>query len=180
MRAWPVSTYRSYCYEAIFWPVLQIVVQILCVIHVFVTYDRRDKSVTFIPPRASVMSLTEIARRLRRLIGQNYEAPASNFPVMAIARYLELHRDTIYAAAGGQPVSRYVQILLGRFLRRVELGEVKAQRINGRWEIVAVENPRPHLMLRVDLGLGGAGPRLSAEANQPSPSMPDFKKLLVS
>ena len=112
-------------------------------------------------------------------MGQNHNAAALNFPVMAIARYLELHRDTIYAAAGGEPVSRYVQILLGRFLLRAELGEVKAEKINGRWEIAAVENPVPRLLLRVNLDLGGAGPRLSAEVRQPSPSMPDFKKLLL-
>ena len=112
-------------------------------------------------------------------MGENHDSAALNLPVMAIARYLGIHRTTIYAAAGGEPVSRLVQMLLTRFLRRVELGEVQAEKINGRWKIVVVEHPAPRLLLRVDLGLGHAGPRLSAEARQPSPSMPNFKLLLV-
>ena len=126
------------------------------------------------------MSLAEIAIRLQRLMGQNHDAAGLKFPIVAIARFLGIHRDSLYSAgANCEPVSRHMQMLLSRFLRRVELGELQAERINGRWEIVAVENPAPRLMLRVDLGLGGAGPRLSAEANQPSPSMPHFKKLLL-
>ena len=134
---------------------------------------------TFIPPRASVKSISQIAFRLQHLVRQNRDTAALNFPVLAIARYLGIHRDTLYAAAGGEPVSRLVQMLLTRFLRRVDLGEIKAEKIGGRWKIVAVESPTPRLMLRVDLGLGAAGPRLSAESHQPTPTMPSFSKLLL-
>lgn len=130
------------------------------------------------------MSLFVIAQKLRKLQRRNRAGSDSahlNLPVVAIARYLGLERSTIYAAGNGAPVTRLVQMQLSRFLRRVERGELEARRRpTGEYEIVEVENPKPPpLNLRVELNLGGAGPRLSGEARQPSPTMPRFSKLLL-
>ena len=126
------------------------------------------------------MPLSVIAQKLRHLMGKNRcDSAALKLPVAAIARYLGLHRDTLYAAASGDPMGPMVQMLLSRFLRRVELGELKTERVRGQWEIVAVANPAPPLMLRVDLNLGGGGPKLTGQVPKPSPVMPSFSKLLL-
>lgn len=131
--------------------------------------------------RPSVMSLPQIAYKLQYLMRQNRSDSASlNLPVVAIARYLGLERTTIYAAANGESVSRLVQMQLSRFLRRAERGELEARRRpTGEYEIVEVENPKPPpLTLRVELNLGGIGPRLDRRVPQQTPAtMLDFKKL---
>ena len=130
------------------------------------------------PPRADVPPLSVIAQKLQHMQRLNRrDAASGSFPFVAIARYLGLHRDTVYAAASGEAIGPMVQMLLSRFLRRIELGELRAERVKGQWEVVVVENPKLPLMLRVDFGLGGSGPKLMGRTPQPSPIMPSFSKL---
>ncbi|MGC2456463.1 MAG: hypothetical protein WA435_00510 [Gallionellaceae bacterium] len=104
---------------------------------------------------------------------------ADYVPFAAIARHLEIHRDTIYEAAKGRAVNRRSQILLSQFLIRLEAGELEARQtsIHGRYEIFYVENPRPRLRFRVELNRGAAGLRLTTVPYQPLPRMPSFAKV---
>lgn len=123
-----------------------------------------------------VFSLSEIASRLKAIMRQ--PASPSNPPIAAIARHLGIHRDTLYAVASGEKMGRHLQMLVSRFLRQLEGGELEGKQGDlGRWSIVRVENPLPRLILRVDV-TGKAGPVLTVRRYQAAERLPEFKKLL--
>jgi hypothetical protein len=126
-----------------------------------------------------VMSFGEIAGRLQQLMQQNCGvARPDKPPIAAIARYLDIHRDTLYSIARGEAVGRMLQLLLSRFLLQLEAGELEGKKQRtGEWEICVVKNPSPRHLLRINLNLGGQGPTLDRSRPQHVPKMPVFAAL---
>lgn len=125
--------------------------------------------------RSEIFTMPELAARLHRMMKQN-AMNADYVPFSAIARYVDIHRDTIYEAAKGRTVNRHTHMLLSDFLIRLEVGELEARQtsIQGRYEIFYVENPKPRLWLRVDLTHGASGLRFTDSPYQPPRRMPSF------
>lgn len=101
---------------------------------------------------------------------------ADYVPIAAIARYIGVHRDTIYEAAKGVAVERSTQIRLSHLLIRHEAGELEVRQADkrGLHEIYHVANPKPRLRFRVALNFDGTGHRITALPYQPPPRFPSF------